>query len=246
MAKTISYTIIYDFNIAINISYLNIMTSKSYKTISEANLIGYVDTPETSYSDVKTSELYNTIGDTDISVYVSIVMEELFETICETECIEYMATLKASNVHIKMDDPDIAIRETTETSYDMVVDIVFSRTVERAMWWSAGHHIERECENIPSLLGDIQDDNRHLGSRLHPQKKEEQPQQLVPQPSMTTIIIVTMTIIDNNHGDKGDKKEDLTSTQRLPSEHLRTKNSEFAPKFHKNPQGSSLFVLHGW
>ena len=127
------------------------MTSKSYKTIGEVNLIGYVDTPETSYSDVKTSELYSTIGDTEIFVYVSIIMEELFETIGDVLFIEYLATLEASSVYFKMDDPDIAIGKTEETSYNIVVDIVFSRTVERAMRWSADHHIVRGCENTSSL-----------------------------------------------------------------------------------------------
>ena len=148
--NTISYTVIYDFNIAINISYLNIMTSKSYKTIGEVNLIGYVDTPETSYSDVKTSELYNTIGDTDISVYVSIIMEELFETIGDILCIEYMAPLEASNANIEASNSDIAIRKTNEIKYDILVDIKFGRN--RAMWWSADHHIERGCESTSSLF----------------------------------------------------------------------------------------------
>ena len=39
-----------------------------------------------------------------------------------------------------------------------------------------------------------------------------------------------MIITDNGHEDGGtDNKEDGTSTQRLPSEDLRTKNSEFIP-----------------
>ena len=41
---------------------------------------------------------------------------------------------------------------------------------------------------------------------------------------------MTTTKIDNDHEDKGDNKDDTTSTQRLPSEHLRTQMSELATK----------------
>ena len=43
----------------------------------------------------------------------------------------------------------------------------------------------------------------------------------------------TMTIKDNGHGDKDDQeKEDLTDIPNdNPSDHLRTKNSEFTPEF---------------
>ena len=43
---------------------------------------------------------------------------------------------------------------------------------------------------------------------------------------------MTTTIKGSGHEDKGDK-DDVTSTQRLPSENLRTKNPECGPKFHR-------------
>ena len=107
------------------------MTSECYETICDSDHIGYVDTPETSFKDLKTSEPYNTIGDTDISVYVGLITEELFEAIDETVCIDYLDTLKASNVNTETSECDHTIGKTNETSYNMVVDIVFGRTVGR-------------------------------------------------------------------------------------------------------------------
>ena len=150
-SNTISYTIIDDCNNTVDISYNCIIISECYKTICEANLIGYVDTRKTSYPDVKTSEFFDTIGDTDISVYVGIITEELSKTICETECIDYLDAPRASNANTETSEFDKTIGKTKKTSNGIVDDIVRSR-VEGAMWWSADHHIERGCENIPSLV----------------------------------------------------------------------------------------------
>ena len=43
---------------------------------------------------------------------------------------------------------------------------------------------------------------------------------------------MTTTVVDSDHPDKGDEKDDVTSTQRLPSEDLRTQNPpKMAPNF---------------
>ena len=155
---------------------------------------GYVDTRKTSYLDVKTSELYDTIGDTDISVYVGIITEELSETICETECIDYLDAPKASNANTETSEFDKTIGKTEETSYNMFDDIVFGRT--RAMWWSADHHIERGCESTSSLLHpwirDIHDGTPSWLKVLHCQKKGSSTAN-VPQPS-TTIAITAIDV----------------------------------------------------
>ena len=60
---------------------------------------------------------------------------------------------------------------------------------------------------------------------------------------------MTMTIIDNSHGDEGDDKERIDTTSNdIPSEYLRAQKTEIAPQFHttqKNkqrmPRNSSFF-----
>ena len=45
---------------------------------------------------------------------------------------------------------------------------------------------------------------------------------------------MTMTIIDNDHGDKGDEKEDSTDIPKdISSEEFRTSNPESGPEFHR-------------
>ena len=108
-SNTIQYTLIYDFNNSVDISYNHIKTSKSYVTIGETTVItftdaektsnehimtsecydticesdpiGYMDATKRSYQHIETSEPYKTIGDTDIVIHIGVITEKLFETI---------------------------------------------------------------------------------------------------------------------------------------------------------------------
>ena len=146
-----------------------------------------------------------------------------------------MATLEASNANIETSEFDETIGKTEETSYNMVDDIVFGRT--RAMWWSADHHIERGCESTSPLPHPCLDTSKmawiHLGSSAASQERCSSISKRCLSHQRHHDYdhrLMTMIITDDGHGDKVDKKDDIDRhTQRLPSEHLRTQNSQERP-----------------
>ena len=70
-------------------------------------------------------------------------------------------------------------------------------------------------------------------------RERQQHQQRVPQSNdgyrhKHRQMTMTTAIKNNGHEDEGDNRDDMTLTQRLPSEHLRTQNPESGPKLHRN------------
>ena len=174
--KTINHTIIYDFNIAINNSYLSIKTSESYVTISNTTVITYVGTEKTRYQHIKTtvSESYETIGDSDIFGYLSIITDECFRAIGDILFIEYMGATKTSNVRIETSEPYITIKETTDMKHNILDDIVFGWVGKRC----GDHPVITSRGGVkyptPPILAPrgIQDIIECLGSRLCNAKKK--------------------------------------------------------------------------
>ena len=117
-----------DFNNTINFIYHNFFISEHYHTIYETNSIKYMETSETTYLSIKTSELYISFNDTDIFVYGSIIVVELYDIIQETRPIIYLETIGSLYVIILTSEADHIIMETEETSEDIIVDIIYSRT----------------------------------------------------------------------------------------------------------------------
>ena len=75
------------FNITFCISYISHLIIEPYSTIIETDVIRNVNTDKTSYMDIKITEPYITTGDTDISVYLIISIEEIINGIMETRTI---------------------------------------------------------------------------------------------------------------------------------------------------------------
>ena len=119
-------------NITVNLIYIHVFISELYKTISETNVIKYVETFETSYSGAKASEIYISINDTDISAYTIIIVAELYDTIQKIRDIIYLKTSGSSYVVIMASKIDNTIMSIRETSKLILVDILNGR-ISRAM-----------------------------------------------------------------------------------------------------------------
>ena len=95
------------FDITLVITYLNQLINELYSTITETKIIKNVYSDETSYMDIMTSELYITISDMDISVYPIINIGKDINSIEGTRVIIAVKTkpniviVKINSVFIK-------------------------------------------------------------------------------------------------------------------------------------------------
>ena len=75
------------FDITLDINYINQFSFEPYSTIIETDVIRNANSKKTTYVDIKIPEPYITTGDTDISVYLSISLVELIDSIMEIRTI---------------------------------------------------------------------------------------------------------------------------------------------------------------